>query len=313
MQLQRIKTEKTKNYTVINNTIFKDKTISLKARGLFAMVMSLPDDWDFSVSGIIECTIEGKTAVYSALNELLSKGYVKRVYLYENGKRIKGGVEYTFMETPIKPVEVLVNPENLDLENLDLENLKKENLKPKNKPQLNTHYHKVKNEENKKLIYEEELANSKNFFSEGKKPQSYEKEKKEKAPPFPLPPPEKVKMSGDEIRHHITIENKAKFEGLVELFGDNQDKAKEYINNQLQAFILQNSDIDEKFINKPNACFNYFATVCKSNFAAWQTSQTKKTEKKETITQQKINAQNQRYHNAENIRNIPKEKYYEGF
>jgi uncharacterized phage protein (TIGR02220 family) len=91
---------KDKNYTTINNTIFKDKTISCKTKGFFATIMSLPDDWDFSVNGIKEILLEGKSSVYSFINELESKGYlIKKQIRNFDGKL--SSVEYTFFETPI--------------------------------------------------------------------------------------------------------------------------------------------------------------------------------------------------------------------
>lgn len=91
---------KDKNYTMINNTIFKDKSISCKAKGFFATIMSLPDNWDFSVSGVKEILLEGKASVYSFIDELEKHGYLTKITIRgERGKIL--GVEYTFFETPI--------------------------------------------------------------------------------------------------------------------------------------------------------------------------------------------------------------------
>lgn len=87
------------NYTTINNTIFKDKNISCKAKGFFATIMSLPPDWDFSVNGIKEILLEGKSSVYSFLDELEDNGYLtKKQTRDQNGKMSL--VEYTFFEIP---------------------------------------------------------------------------------------------------------------------------------------------------------------------------------------------------------------------
>lgn len=91
---------KDKNYTMINNTIFKDKSISCKTKGFFATIMSLPDNWDFSVNGVKEILLEGKASVYSFIDELEKHGYLKKTTIRgERGKIL--GVEYTFFETPI--------------------------------------------------------------------------------------------------------------------------------------------------------------------------------------------------------------------
>lgn len=91
---------KDRNYTTINNTIFKDKTISCKAKGFFATIMSLPDDWDFSVNGIKEILLEGKSSVYSFIDELEANGYLTKKQVRNKDGKLSS-VEYTFYETPI--------------------------------------------------------------------------------------------------------------------------------------------------------------------------------------------------------------------
>jgi uncharacterized phage protein (TIGR02220 family) len=91
---------KDRNYTTINNTIFKDKTISCKTKGFFATIMSLPDDWDFSVNGIKEILLEGKSSVYSFIDELEANGYLTKKQIRNLDGKLSS-VEYTFFETPI--------------------------------------------------------------------------------------------------------------------------------------------------------------------------------------------------------------------
>jgi uncharacterized phage protein (TIGR02220 family) len=91
---------KDRNYTTINNTIFKDKTISCKTKGFFATIMSLPDDWDFSVNGIKEILLEGKSSVYSFIDELEANGYLTKKQIRNSDGKLSS-VEYTFFETPI--------------------------------------------------------------------------------------------------------------------------------------------------------------------------------------------------------------------
>jgi hypothetical protein len=96
--LQRFKRRKKASYTTINNTIIKDKRVSLKAKGLFVTVMSLPDDWDFSIDGMAKVLKEGRDAIRSCIMELEQNGYVTRVEF-----RTTYGTfdcEYTFEETP---------------------------------------------------------------------------------------------------------------------------------------------------------------------------------------------------------------------
>jgi hypothetical protein len=116
--MNRIKVQKDTNYTTINNTVIKDKYLSLKAKGLFLTIMSLPNDWDFSISGIAAVILEGEKAVYHAINELIERGYCQRERVYENGK-IKEW-SYTFIEQT--SASELLRP-NVQVENLQVENL----------------------------------------------------------------------------------------------------------------------------------------------------------------------------------------------
>jgi uncharacterized phage protein (TIGR02220 family) len=91
---------KDSNYTTINNTIFKDKSISCKTKGFFATIMSLPNDWDFSISGMSSILKEGKKSIYSSIKELQDFGYVKKNTVRDD-KGLIVKIEYTFFETPM--------------------------------------------------------------------------------------------------------------------------------------------------------------------------------------------------------------------
>ena len=69
---------KNKNYTVMSNYHFKDKKLSLKAKGLLSQMLSLPDDWDYTVAGLCAINKESVGAMNSALKELENNGYLKR-------------------------------------------------------------------------------------------------------------------------------------------------------------------------------------------------------------------------------------------
>lgn len=90
---------KNANYTTISNVFLRDKELSLKAKGLLATILSLPENWDFSIKGICATIKEGTTAVYSAINELKEHGYCK-VVTYRNEKGMIVGNDYTFYEDP---------------------------------------------------------------------------------------------------------------------------------------------------------------------------------------------------------------------
>lgn len=99
---------KNANYTTISNVFLRDKELSLKAKGLLATILSLPENWDFSIKGICATIKEGTTAVYSAIDELKERGYCK-VVTNRNEKGMIVGNDYTFYEDP--------NVENLNMDN----------------------------------------------------------------------------------------------------------------------------------------------------------------------------------------------------
>ena len=91
--------EKTRDFTVMSNHHLKNKDLSLRAKGLLTIMLSLPEDWDYSMSGLEKLSAEGITAVRTALGELESAGYVKhRRYRNERGQ-LKG-TEYFIYEQP---------------------------------------------------------------------------------------------------------------------------------------------------------------------------------------------------------------------
>lgn len=93
-----IRTEKITNYTKIDNNYLEDKNISLKAKGLLTLMLSLPDNWKFNVKGLCFLCKESKLAVTNALNELKENNYleIEKGYGYD-GKFI---YEYTIYENP---------------------------------------------------------------------------------------------------------------------------------------------------------------------------------------------------------------------
>ena len=76
MNIKRI--QKSKNYSIISNEILRRKDLSLKAKGLMSLILSLPDSWDLTVNGLVEIVKESKNTVYSVLKELNKFGYVER-------------------------------------------------------------------------------------------------------------------------------------------------------------------------------------------------------------------------------------------
>lgn len=92
-----IRREKNKNYSVISNECFKDIGISARAKGIYAYVMTLPDDWKISKKELYKHFAEGEKALDTAFNELKDKGYVEvKKERNVNGKF--SGSEYIFHE-----------------------------------------------------------------------------------------------------------------------------------------------------------------------------------------------------------------------
>lgn len=90
---------KSKDYTTICNRIFKDRRLSLKAKGLLAMLLSFSDNWNLSIKGLIAILKEGETAIRSTMNELIKHGYVERERV-KNKKGVLIGIDYTVFESP---------------------------------------------------------------------------------------------------------------------------------------------------------------------------------------------------------------------
>ena len=89
---------KSKDYTTICNRIFKDKRLSLKAKGLLSMLLSFSDSWKLSISGLEAILKEGKASIRTTMNELIKCGYVEREQIREDGMFL--GVDYTVFESP---------------------------------------------------------------------------------------------------------------------------------------------------------------------------------------------------------------------
>lgn len=110
---------KTNNFTIMSNTHFKERKMSLKAKGLLSLMLSLPDTWDYSIAGLATLSKDGKDSVMSALGELEKFGYLTRTRMI-NDKGQFAGVEYNIYENP-----VAVEPKE-DLENLENPNAEKQ-------------------------------------------------------------------------------------------------------------------------------------------------------------------------------------------
>ena len=91
-------------FTRLDNGIFRDRRLSMKARGLLCTCLSLPPDWNFSVRGLSTLCSDKRTAIESALDELEAAGYLYRSRCQEHKENgTFGGTAYTFYEVARQP------------------------------------------------------------------------------------------------------------------------------------------------------------------------------------------------------------------
>ena len=99
--------ERTQNYTVMSNYHLRDKRLSLKAKGLLSQMLSLPENWDYTLSGLASINSEGKDAIRAAVAELERAGYIQRRQTVDKDGKF-GSNEYIIREYPVsapKPQE----------------------------------------------------------------------------------------------------------------------------------------------------------------------------------------------------------------
>ena len=83
---------KTNNYTVMSNFHLQDKNLSYKAKGLLSYMLSLPEDWDYSINGLVAVSKEGNKAIRNILTELKENGYL----IIEKNQNNKGQYDYEY-------------------------------------------------------------------------------------------------------------------------------------------------------------------------------------------------------------------------
>lgn len=126
--------EKTKNYTVMSNYHLRDNNLSLKAKGLMSLLLSLPDDWDFSINGLLSLIKESETCLRSTLEELKRFNYlIVTKYNDENGR-----FDYIYNLYEIPQTEPLPDTQKPDIQNLYMENEGQLNTNIINTERLNT-------------------------------------------------------------------------------------------------------------------------------------------------------------------------------
>ena len=124
--------EKNSGYTVMSNHHLRNRALSLKAKGLLSQMLSLPEDWDYTLQGLARINRESIDAIRQAIRELEQAGYIQRSRERDEKGRLRGA-DYVIFELP-KPVPASVSP---TLENPTLENPTQENPTLENPMQLN--------------------------------------------------------------------------------------------------------------------------------------------------------------------------------
>ena len=164
---------KTSDYTVISNYHLREKEMSLKAKGLLTLMLSLPENWDYSISGLASICAENETAIKTGLNELKKFGYLRISKIFPNKKRGNKKIEYVYeiFEKPLKEdkrqKEQTTEEQTLEsqvIENQGVENLPLESQAVENQGQLNTKELNT-NKLNTKEVSTKEYTYVKNEFS----------------------------------------------------------------------------------------------------------------------------------------------------
>ena len=132
--------ERTRDYTVMSNHHLRNEKLSLKAKGLLSMMLSLPEDWNYTTRGLAKICKEGVDAIGGALRELETTGYIVRHQLRDRQGRISD-TEYVIYEQPQpkKPDTDSPDTENPDMDNPDTENPAELNIEKSNTQKSITH------------------------------------------------------------------------------------------------------------------------------------------------------------------------------
>ena len=101
--------DKTRDYTVMSNHHLRNRSLSLKAKGLLSLMLSLPEDWDYTMKGLAHICKDGIDSISGGIRELEAHGYLIRERVRnENGQL--GSIEYTILEQPKQPEPIQGTP-----------------------------------------------------------------------------------------------------------------------------------------------------------------------------------------------------------
>lgn len=147
--------EKTKDFTVMSNHHLRNVSLSLKAKGLLSLMLSLPDNWDYTTKGLAHICKDGVDSISSAIKELEKQGYLTRRRLRDYHGRL-GDIEYVIHEKPVLPDghDTVLPPKRENPRQVKPEQAKPKQAEPEqeNPAQLNTNPLKTKKSKKDKSI-----------------------------------------------------------------------------------------------------------------------------------------------------------------
>ena len=162
-----LRINKTKDYTVMSNAHFKEKEMSLKAKGLLSQMLSLPENWDYSIAGLVAINKENESSIKSALNELKKFGYLVVTKKLPN-ETATGRIEYVYdiyeqphIKQPIEKQE----QEKQGVENQPLENQTVESQEVEKQGQLITNKSSIYKSNTNELSIDNENTNNKEIIN----------------------------------------------------------------------------------------------------------------------------------------------------
>ena len=144
-----IRIEKNKDYTTMSNCHLRDKDLSLKAKGLMSLMLSLPENWNYSVDGLVSICKENATCIESTLKELKSCGYLK-VFKKLPNETESGRIEYEYVLYEQKQEVEKQGVDFLGVEFLGVEKQEVEIQGVENQDQINTNKLNTNKESTKK-------------------------------------------------------------------------------------------------------------------------------------------------------------------
>lgn len=143
---------KSSGYTVMSNYHLKDKYLSLKAKGLLSQMLSLPEDWDYSIAGLASINKEQKDAIMAALKELKAAGYVTVTKLMPNETE-SGRFEYVydvFEQPKTRSEKQGIEIQGIEGQALEVQGIEKQAIE--NPTELNTNIQNTKKQNTKEYI-----------------------------------------------------------------------------------------------------------------------------------------------------------------